>query len=142
MNNIMHDLWYQYGFTEINRNFQAANYGRGGTGNDAVNAEAQDGSTLATPNLNNANFSTPGDGSAPRMQMYLWNSNPPKMLINSGSLAGTNYGVNDNAFNPGHVTLPVAPAALTNNLVLYQDGVPDATDACDAPINAAALNGK
>ena len=142
MNNMMHDLWYQYGFNELNRNFQAANYGRGGTGNDAVNAEAQDGSSLATPNLNNANFSTPGEGSAPRMQMYLWNSNPPKMLINTGSLAGTNYSINDNAFNPGHVTLPVAPAALTNNLVLYQDANPDISDACEVPVNAAALSGK
>ncbi len=142
MNNIMHDLWYQYGFTEANRNFQVANYGRGGAGNDAVNAEAQDGSTLATPNLNNANFATPGDGSAPRMQMYLWDQNPPKLLVNTGSLAGTNYSLNDNAFNPGHVDLPVAPAALTNNLVLYVDGTPDTSDACEAPTNAAALNGK
>ena len=142
MNNIMHDLWYQYGFTEANRNFQAVNYGRGGSGNDAVNAEAQDGASLATPNLNNANFSTPGDGSAPRMQMYLWNSNPPKMLINSGTLTGTNYAVSDNAFNPGHINIPVAPASLTNDLVLYQDATPDITDACEVPTNAAALNGK
>ena len=142
MNNIMHDLWYQYGFTEANRNFQVVNYGRGGSGNDAVNAEAQDGSSLTTPNLNNANFSTPGDGSAPRMQMYLWNSNPPKMLINSGTLTGNNYVLNDNAFNPGHVNLPVAPASLTSDLVLYQDANPDVTDACEIPTNAAALNGK
>ena len=142
MNNIMHDLWYQYGFNEANRNFQVVNYGRGGSGNDAVNAEAQDGSTLTTPNLNNANFSTPGDGSAPRMQMYLWNSNPPKILINSGTLAGNNYSLNDNAFNPGHVNLPVAPASLTNDLVLYQDANPDVTDACEVPINAAAFIGK
>ncbi len=142
MNNIMHDLWYQYGFNEANRNFQVVNYGRGGSGNDAVNAEAQDGSTLTTPNLNNANFSTPGDGSAPRMQMYLWNSNPPKILINSGTLTGNNYSLNDNAFNPGHVNLPVAPASLTNDLVLYQDANADVTDACEVPVNAAALNGK
>ena len=142
-NNIMHDLWYQYGFNEANRNFQAVNYGRGGAGNDAVIAEAQDGSTLATPNLNNANFSTPGDGSAPRMQMYLWNSRKPsKLVVNSGTLAGTNYNVNDNAFSPGHVNLPLTPASLTNNLVLYVDATPDTSDACEAPTNAAALNGK
>jgi hypothetical protein len=76
------------------------------------------------------------------MQMYLWNSNPPKILINSGTLAGNNYSLNDNAFNPGHVNLPVAPASLTNDLVLYQDANPDVTDACEVPINAAALNGK
>ena len=142
-NNIMHDLWYQYGFNEANRNFQAVNYGRGGAGNDAVNAEAQDGSTLATPNLNNANFSTPGDGSAPRMQMYLWNAKKPSnLLVNTGTLAGTNYNVNDNAFNPGHVNLPIFPATLTNDLVLYDDGAPDTSDACEVPVNAAALNGK
>jgi hypothetical protein len=142
MNNIMHDLWYQYGFTEANRNFQAVNYGRGGVGNDAVNAEAQDGSGLATPNLNNANFSTPGDGSAPRMQMYLWNSNPPKILINTGSLSGANYNCNDNSFSPGHIPVPVAPASITNNLALYQDASPDTSDACEVAVNAAALNGK
>jgi hypothetical protein len=142
-NNIMHDLWYQYGFTEANRNFQFSNYGRGGLGSDAVNADAQDGSTLATPNLNNANFATPGDGSAPRMQMYLWNvRKPSSLLINSGSLSGTNFNILDNGFNPGHVNLPNSPAALTNDLVLYQDATPDVTDACEAPLNAAALSGK
>ncbi|MBK6829475.1 MAG: M36 family metallopeptidase [Flavobacteriales bacterium] len=43
-NNIIHDVWYQYGFDEPAGNFQQNNYGRGGTGNDYVNADAQDGS--------------------------------------------------------------------------------------------------
>ena len=43
-----------------------------GVGNDPVNAEAQDGG-----GTNNANFATPGDGSRPRMQMYLWNTASP-----------------------------------------------------------------
>ncbi|MEO8515406.1 MAG: T9SS-dependent M36 family metallopeptidase [Flavobacterium sp.] len=142
-NNIMHDLWYQYGFNEANKNFQVANFGRGGNGNDAVNAEAQDASQATTPAFNNANFSTPGDGSKPRMQMYLWNiRKPSNLLVNNGTLAGTNYNVNDNAFSPGHVNLPIAPASLTNNLVLFNDGTPDTSDACTAATNAAALNGK
>lgn len=148
-NNIMHDLWYQYGFNEANRNFQAANYGRGGAGNDAVNAQAQDGSQAATPTLNNANFSTPSDGAKPRMQMYLWSvRKPSSLLINTGTLSGTTYNVNDNAFSPGHVNLPLSPAALTNDLVLYVDSTPDTSDACatattgDVPLNAAALSGK
>jgi hypothetical protein len=29
MNNIMHDVWYQYGFDEASGNFQANNYGLG-----------------------------------------------------------------------------------------------------------------
>ncbi len=65
--NRYHDILYLYGFTEAAGNFQANNFGLGGLGNDAVRAEAQDGS-----GTNNANFSTPSDGSPPRMQMYLF----------------------------------------------------------------------
>jgi hypothetical protein len=71
-NNLMHDLSYLYGFTETARNFQANNQGRGGTGNDYVLAEAQDGG-----GTNNANFSTPADGGKGRMQMYLWTAPTP-----------------------------------------------------------------
>ncbi|ESU23094.1 M36 fungalysin family metalloprotease [Flavobacterium enshiense DK69] len=144
MNNIMHDLWYQYGFNEANKNFQVKNYGLGlVTGeNDRVHAQAQDGSELSPPKLNNANFSTPVDGQSPRMQMYLWNSPPaPTLAINAPStLAGT-YAIQDNGFNPGHVALPASPAGITGTLVLYNDGTPDTSDACTAAVNAAALNG-
>ncbi len=71
-NNIMHDVFYQYGFDEASGNFQENNYGNGGAGSDSVNADAQDGS-----GSNNANFSTPGDGGNPRMQMFLWTSPNP-----------------------------------------------------------------
>ncbi|MFZ2169161.1 MAG: M36 family metallopeptidase [Methylococcaceae bacterium] len=72
-NNIIHDVQYQYGFDEAAGNFQTNNYGKGGLGNDAVQAEAQDGS-----GTNNANFMTPADGTAPRMQMFLWDSSSPE----------------------------------------------------------------
>jgi hypothetical protein len=71
-NNLMHDVWYQYGFTEAAGNFQENNYGRGGLGNDWVWADAQDGS-----GTNNANFGTPPDGSNPRMQMFRWTYTTP-----------------------------------------------------------------
>jgi extracellular elastinolytic metalloproteinase len=71
-NNHIHDVTYGYGFNEASGNFQTNNYGRGGAGNDAVNAEAQDGG-----GTNNANMATPADGSAPRMQMYIWNNTTP-----------------------------------------------------------------
>ncbi len=71
-NNIIHDVQYQYGFDELSGNFQVNNYGRGGLGNDDVRAEAQDGG-----GTNNANFSTPPDGSRPRMQMYRWTTVTP-----------------------------------------------------------------
>lgn len=65
-NNIIHDVTYHYGFDEASGNFQHNNYGKGGAGNDPVNAEAQDGSGTC-----NANFATPPDGQRPRMQMYV-----------------------------------------------------------------------
>jgi uncharacterized repeat protein (TIGR01451 family) len=66
--NLTHDVWYNYGFDEASGNFQENNFSQGGQGGDSVNGEAQDGSGTC-----NANFSTPPDGSNPRMQMYLCN---------------------------------------------------------------------
>ncbi|HEX8298982.1 MAG TPA: M36 family metallopeptidase, partial [Rubricoccaceae bacterium] len=71
--NIIHDVTYRYGFTEAAGNFQANSYGRGGAGADAVDSEVQSGAdncNETNPCHNNANFSTPPDGSRPRMQMY------------------------------------------------------------------------
>lgn len=148
MNNIMHDVWFQYGFNEANGNFQKTNYTISGSGNDFVWADAQDASTAATPAFNNANFSTPVDGNSGRMQMYLWTVSPPlqPLFINSPSdIAGPRAG-NDNAFNPGHVALPVSPALIQSDLVLYDDGTPDPgetdnADGCAPAVNAAAISG-
>ncbi|WP_329807226.1 T9SS-dependent M36 family metallopeptidase [Flavobacterium facile] len=142
-NNIMHDLWYQYGFNELNRNFQVSNYGRGGSQNDAVNAEAQDASQGTTPTLNNANFSTPTDGGKPRMQMYLWDIGPtPRYLtINSPASIAGEYLASNNVFSPGNVAIMPSPG-IVQDLVLYQDGTPDASDGCEVAVNAAALSGK
>ncbi|MCI0397643.1 MAG: extracellular metalloproteinase [Chloroflexi bacterium] len=72
-NNIIHDVFWEYGFDEVSGNFQVMNYNTGmGLGNDDVRAEGQDGA-----GLNNANFFTPIDGQQPRMQMYLWNQTSP-----------------------------------------------------------------
>ncbi|KAH9849143.1 Fungalysin metallopeptidase-domain-containing protein [Lenzites betulinus] len=70
--NKVHDLFYRYGFTEVAGNFQQYNHGRGGQENDAVIANAQDGS-----GYNNANFMTPPDGQNGRCRMYLWNTANP-----------------------------------------------------------------
>lgn len=67
--NIIHDVIYMYGFDEASGNFQSNNYGNGGLGNDWVRSEAQDGSGTC-----NANFGTPPDGSLPRMQMFVCNT--------------------------------------------------------------------
>jgi extracellular elastinolytic metalloproteinase len=69
--NAFHDVLYIRGWTEPAGNFQANNYGRGGTQGDYVRCEAADGG-----GTNNANFSTPAEtaasGGTPRMQMFLW----------------------------------------------------------------------
>ncbi len=63
--NYYHDQLYNLGFNEAAGNFQNNNFGRGGAGGDRVLAEAEDGGST-----NNANFSTPPDGSSGRAQMY------------------------------------------------------------------------
>ena len=71
--NWYHDKLYALGFTEAAGNFQSNNFARGGFGNDAVQADAQDGG-----GTDNANFSTPSDGSAGRMQMYIFSGPSPR----------------------------------------------------------------
>lgn len=135
MNNSMHDIWYRYGFDEASGNFQANNYGNGGLDGDYVRAEAQDGS-----GINNANFATPGDGSHPRMQMYVWpfNSNTGNFLTihTPSNIAGV-YLTSTASFGP---SLPAVP--ITGNLVLLEDHMVPTNDGCDSIVNAAQLHGK
>ncbi|MBA3985250.1 MAG: M36 family metallopeptidase, partial [Flavobacteriales bacterium] len=137
-NNIIHDVFYLYGFDEVSGNFQETNYTGLGLGNDSVNADAQDGS-----GLNNATFSTPPEGNRPRMQMFLWSANGPPgepLTINNGPLAGDYQGIGSTFGAP----LPTTP--LTANLALAIDDnagtSTDPYDACDNITNAAALNGR
>ena len=84
--NVIHDITWRYGFDEASGNFQANNYGRGGTAGDYVRCEAADGN-----GTNNANFSTPawtaarrgcrcssgrGTSSAPRTRSWWTGSGP------------------------------------------------------------------
>ena len=71
--NWYHDKLYALGFTEAAGNFQTTNFNRGGSGNDAVQADALDGG-----GTDNANFDTPPDGSPGRMQMYIWSGPSPR----------------------------------------------------------------
>lgn len=134
-NNIMHDVFYQYGFDEISGNFQLNNYGKGGKGGDYVFADAQDGG-----GTNNANFSTPPDGAAPRMQMYLWTA-PGKVLgtfltVNNGPLSGPYY-ASDSNFAP-----PLTGTPITSDLALVEDDEADPYDGCGNITNASTINGK
>ena len=96
-NNLMHDVFYQFGFDEVSGNFQQSNLSGDGQGLDGVMAEAQDGG-----GTNNANFLTLQDGVPGRMQMYLWTSSLPAQLLHitaPSTVAGSYTGVQA-AFGP------------------------------------------
>ncbi|HLP56971.1 MAG TPA: T9SS-dependent M36 family metallopeptidase [Fluviicola sp.] len=134
MNNMMHDIWYQYGFDEPSGNFQSMNYTGDGLGNDLVFADAQDGS-----GTNNANFGTPPEGESPRMQMYLWTeANVPDLLtVNDPAGIAGSYVASTAGFGP-----PVSATPITADFVLVDDGTGTATDGCDPILNGAEMAGK
>lgn len=140
--NIVHDIFYQYGFDEASGNFQSNNYGKGGLGDDAVLADVQDGS-----GTNNANFATPPDGNNPRMQMFIWNvgNQSSENLQISGTNVSGNYisvdpstalqdGVQGNL--PGPTLTPV-----TGSLVVVNDGTEIPEEGCQSLINSAEVAG-
>ncbi|GGG50662.1 T9SS-dependent M36 family metallopeptidase [Epilithonimonas arachidiradicis] len=138
-NNMIHDIMYKFGFTESTRNFQSNNFGKGGAGNDAVRAEAFDGS-----GYNNANFASGyeilnGNGSyttqAPRMQMYLWNYSVPvkKRLFYTDPTLATRPTVNTGAANFGR---PLMETGITGDII-----IPSVASGCTA-LTAGSLTGK
>lgn len=149
--NMMHDIWYQYGFNEAAGNFQQNNLGRGGatsgTG-DYVLADAQDGYSQTTPTLNNANFSTPNDGSRPRVQMFLWTMGAPAtnfLTVNSpASIAGEKLATSNVFEGTDRIPVPTAPNGITSDLALYANNPnpPGYNSACQTPTNAFELSNK
>jgi extracellular elastinolytic metalloproteinase len=71
--NWLHDRWYEAGFDEASGNAQAKNFGLGGIEGDPILAEGSDFS-----GTDNANMSTPADGSSPVMQMFTFVGMRPK----------------------------------------------------------------
>ena len=112
-NNLMHDVYYQYGFTEAAGNFQRDNLGRGGLGGDWVNAQAQDGA-----GMDNANFATPPDGSNGRMRMYLFNGFAFVNATAPASVAGVYNGL-EGAFSTANLLKDVGPK--TGEVVWFND---------------------
>jgi extracellular elastinolytic metalloproteinase len=133
-NNLMHDVMYQYGFTEATGNFQADNQGRGGTGGDYVRAEAQDGG-----GTNNANFATPPDGTSGRMQMYLF-SGPVKVNVTAPAAAAASYAALESAFSTNNKLAKVG--GVSGPAVYFDDAgtSPVTHNACSA--SATSLTGK
>ena len=133
-NNLMHDVWYHYGFDDASGNFQVNNYNRGGAENDEVKAEAQDGS-----GTNNANFGTPPDGQNPRMQMYVWNVSSLSFLlrVNQPSNIAKQYSAALAGFGPKLTTTPIS-----GNLVLVSDGTSNPSLGCNDFTNGSSINGQ
>ncbi|SDF21938.1 T9SS-dependent M36 family metallopeptidase [Epilithonimonas hungarica] len=138
-NNMVHDIMYKFGFTEATRNFQSNNFGKGGAGNDAVRAEALDGS-----GYNNANFASGyeilnSNGSystqAPRMQMYLWNYYVPlkQRLFYTDPVLATRPAVNTGSANFGRQLMETG---ITADVV-----IPSVATGCTA-LTAGSLTGK
>ncbi|NNE27669.1 MAG: DUF11 domain-containing protein [Saprospiraceae bacterium] len=125
-NNLMHDVWYQYGFDEVSGNFQENNYGNGGSATDGVNADAQDGS-----GTNNANFSTPTDGGNPRMQMFEWSAKKANIFsVSSPSNIARHYGCAGASWGP-------QDAIVSGEIVLATPN-----NGCNSLTNPGAINGK
>jgi extracellular elastinolytic metalloproteinase len=124
-NNLIHDVLWHYGFDEPAGNFQVNNFGLGGQGGDPVRADAQDGS-----GTNNANFSTPPDGSPPRMQMYIWTpsgGNPAELRIAEPAATAGTYPVATATW--GEV---IGEPGTTAVLELVDDGSANGDEGCNA----------
>ncbi len=136
-NNIIHDVWYQYGFDEVSGNFQTNNYENGGEENDYVRAEAMDGS-----GTNNANFFTPQDGQRPRMQMFLWNASNNPGQQNRLIVTDTGGVVNEYNMMPAGFGAQLPTTPIVSELVLVDDGIDNIYDACENIGNGNEVEGK
>ncbi|MCB0643055.1 MAG: M36 family metallopeptidase [Phaeodactylibacter sp.] len=142
MNNMMHDISYQFGFTEESGNFQQNNYGNGGSGSDFVNARGQFGGLdpVGYDALNNASFGTPPDGGNGTMTMYHWSTGSRLLEVLSPATIQGSYSVGLADFGPSPLDMPV-----TGEVVIVDDDFlnPFSTDGCELPfVNADELSGK
>lgn len=124
MNNFLHDWYYDAGFDEAAGNAQTSNYGRGGSQNDEIQAQAQDVS-----GTDNANMDTPADGAKPRMRMYVFNGAGGARITYSDGLTGE--------VEPGTGAFGPTNFDFTHTIVRSAP-----LDACTALTNAAAVAGK
>jgi len=140
MNNVMHDVTYNYGFDEVSGNFQFKNYSGTGAGTDYVNAHSQFGASSADPPFNNATFGTPSDGGSGRMRMFLWNGAGANQLLNveePGVVAGT-YNTATTVDWGGAITND----ALTAEVIIVEDATGSPTLGCRELTNTEDLDGK
>jgi extracellular elastinolytic metalloproteinase len=159
MVNVIHDIWYQYGFNEASANFQWKNFGLGGAATaagDFIQADAQDGYAQTTPTLNNANFTPTSDGARPRVQMFMWNAGAPAtefITVNApASIAGPRVATTNVFEGTDSHPVPTAPNGIIADLVHYVNPANNGTvpapnpisvhNACVPPTNAFDISGK
>ena len=130
-NNIIHDILYQYGFDEVSGNFQANNYGNGGTGFDPVVIHAQDGG-----GTNNAYFYTYNDGTSPRMEVYKFNIDYSKFRIDSPSTISGDYIAREAAFGGALTSSPIS-----GKVVIVDDNGVIPSEGCNTLVNSSEING-
>ncbi|MGB4961267.1 MAG: M36 family metallopeptidase, partial [Saprospiraceae bacterium] len=153
MSNMMHDVTNLLGFTEAFGNFQQKNYSGvalDGEG-DQVHAQAFDGITTheagndivdGNPTkINNANFSTPNDGSTGRMQMFLWDNDGGSISIDEpetikGFIA--EYGT----ATFGKVIPNETEPAISGRVALLRDDSSNPTAGCGNVKNGTELVGR
>ncbi len=130
LNNFLHDWFYDSGFDEASGNAQTDNYGRGGIAGDPLHAQGQDYS-----GTNNANMSTPADGSSPRMQMYVFNVSASSLVVHTpGAVAGT-YAVGvATGFGPQSFS-------VSGTVVAATDATAPVNDVCTAVNNGGTVAG-
>ncbi len=152
-NNIVHDVFYNYGFDEASGNFQEINYSGEGAGGDFVIA---DGFDNVRRSVNNANFGTPPEGNNPRMQMFLWNTTgedgnleviEPAGLARNIELSVSSFVTSDDPPRPNNSFFAsLENPDLNAQLVLVEDDdasadSTDPNDGCDTFLNPEELDG-
>ena len=107
--NVLHDWLYRLGFDEAAGNFQADNFARGGAGGDAVRIDLHDPAAL-----NNATFTTPPDGIAPRLELGLFSGLRRDTAFDADILT--------HEYVHGLTTRLIGGPGSTNGLSLWQSG--------------------
>ncbi len=145
MSNMMHDIFYTYGFDEQAGNFQDTNYDFPVGDGDYVRAEAQDGYTEALANnpsfIGNATFATPNDGSRPRMEMFVWGRGGGRLVqVTAPAEAASAYEVARADFGTEVEDLT---APIIGQAAIVDDGsFSNPSLGCNPLINVDEINGK
>lgn len=149
--NLLHDVYYTYGFDEAAGNFQYRNYDDPpatvpdcdfhlSDDCDYVFADVQDSARLGAGPINNASFSTPPDGQNPLLELHLFTVPPSidtRVRVTAPIAIAVDYPALTGPIGPA---LPATP--LTADVVQVVDAAdPSLHDACATLAPAVDLEG-